>query len=98
MSCVSNEVRCALRTLGKNPGFPAVAGESANFCAAGPGSGLAGAFGVPRYLVSQPDGARAARPLSRAGIAVAMAIGSRPACCLPARHAIQVDPGALHFE
>ncbi|HKF25534.1 MAG TPA: hypothetical protein VKB24_06145 [Candidatus Acidoferrum sp.] len=92
MSSGPNEVRFALRTPGRNPGFPAVARESAKFCSAGAGSGLAGAFGVPRFLVSQLDGARVARPLTRPGIAVAMAIAGRPACRLPARRAIRVDP------
>jgi putative ABC transport system permease protein len=73
--------------------------EGAKFSGLGILLGMAGAFGMTRWLSSELYGVSAADPLTYGGVAVVMVIVTMLACYIPARRAMRVDPLiALHYE
>jgi predicted permease len=73
--------------------------EGAKFSAIGIALGLAGAFGVTRWLSSELYGVTAVDPLTYVAVAIVMAVVTMLACYVPARRAMRVDPMvALRYE
>lgn len=69
-----------------------VLGQGVALALLGTGIGLAGAYGLTRFMESLLFGVSAADPLTFAGIAVLLLGVAVAACYLPARRAARVDP------
>ena len=76
-----------------------VVGQGIALAAGGAAAGIAGAFGLTRYLQSLLYGVRPTDPATILGVALLLAVVSLAACYIPARRATKVDPMvALHYE
>ena len=87
--------------LGATPGdvLRLILTQGMRLTAAGILIGLAGAFGVARYLATLLYGVTAHDPFTLAGVALGMTLVSALACWIPARRATRVDPlVALKYE
>ena len=76
-----------------------VVGQGIALAAVGAVAGIAGAFGLTRYLQSLLYGVRPTDPVTFIGVCLLLAMVSLAACYIPARRAMRVDPMvALRYE
>ena len=76
-----------------------VVGQGIALVAFGAVAGIAGAFGLTRYLQSLLYGVRPTDPATFIGMALLLGAVSLAACYIPARRATKVDPMvALRYE
>jgi predicted permease len=76
-----------------------VLGEGARMALAGVAVGVAAAWGLTRLMENQLFGVTAHDPLTFAGVGVVLMFVAVAACYIPARRAVQIDPGiALRSE
>jgi putative ABC transport system permease protein len=80
--------------LGARPShvFWTVMREAAVLCAAGIAIGLAGAAVLTRWMSTELYGVSPTDPVTYAFVAVAIAVATFAASCLPTRRALRVDP------
>ena len=69
-----------------------VLGHGARMALIGVGAGLAAALGLTRLMANQLFGVSAHDPLTFTGVAVLLMMVAVPACYIPARRAMRVDP------
>jgi putative ABC transport system permease protein len=69
-----------------------VVGEGATCSLLGITIGLAGAFGVTRWMSSELYGVSPTDPLAFGAVASLLFMVTLTACCVPARRALRVDP------
>jgi predicted permease len=69
-----------------------VVGEGAKMTLLGVAGGIAGAFGLTRWMANELFGVTAHDPLTFVALAILLTLVALLACYLPARRAIRVDP------
>ncbi len=69
-----------------------VLGQGAKLALIGVAIGIAGAFGLTRFLSSELYGVKATDPLTFVGVAILLTLVAVAACYIPARRAMRLDP------